>query len=615
MLDLQEERFLRGWESRRGEPLVYAPVEPPVFEGHPRFSRMFSQKIAHFVIRVFHNRETEFYEEANKAIIKNSRFYIENTDVRDDRDSFYWNIGEICRAMLRYDSRGMDEPGLVSPEAESTFLEMAWGYCDTMSKLEDADSRPDMTWHIYESENHHVQRNSALWQLLLILERHGLSDKVLSDGGTVREHLQAWTDFFVVWMKERAGKSMFVEIHSKCYGVHTMKNVYPLYDFAPTPEIRTLTGNFITLFWALWAEEQINGVQGGGQSRIYPHRAVTGRGENLSWSWYYMGLGEFHAPEDMEYVMLDCSYRLPQLVADLAAYPEKRGTYVSESRPLGRAAKDDLYPDYRPLTDWGHIYRYSYCTPDYILGTLMCPQLERKDWLLISSQNRFQGLVFGEMDAMILPLPESEELHNLHSTVPTVGFNAFWSEQCEGTLITQRCRKYTGGMRVFFSDAGNVRANIIEKNGWYFTQCGNAYAAVKLCRGGFVWEKDLYTQGQWMKCDDADTPVIIETADAALFESFEAFQTAICQLEPVWDGPVMRYHSLYNHEFVFITDRDGNSTIDGEYYVKKPAFSFCSPFINMPWNGSRAVISFEGEELELMLDNKKTNAYNESIHL
>lgn len=599
MTDLQEERFLRGWESRRGEPLVYVPIEPPVFEGHPRFSRAFSRKIAQFVIRVFHNRETEFYEEANRAIIKNSSFYIENTDVRDDRDSFYWNIGEICRAMLRYDSQGTDEAGLVSPEAEKVFLEMAWGYCNDMSKLRDADARPEMTWHIYESENHHVQRNSALWQLLLILKRHGFGDKELSDGGTVDGHFRAWTDFFVVWMKERAAKSMFVEIRSKCYGVHTMKNVYPLYDFAPTPEIRQLTGNFITLFWALWAEEQINGVQGGGQARLYPHNAVTGRGENLSWSWYYMGLGEFHAPDDMEYVMLDCGYRLPELVSELAVSPEKRGTYITESRPLGRAAEDDHYPNYSPRTDWGHIYRYSYCTPSYILGTLMCPQLERRDWLMISSQNRFQGLVFGKMDAMVLPLPEPEELHNLHSTVPTVGFNAFWSEQCEGTLITQRCRKYTGGMRVFFSAAGNVRANVTERDGWYFTECGSAYAAVRLCRGGFTWEKDNNTSGEWMRCDEADTPVILETADTSEFANLGAFQEAVCRLKPVWEGAVMRYHSLYGHDFVFITDKDADSTIDGEYYVKKPEISFRSPFVNMAWNGTQAEITFDGRMLTL----------------
>ncbi|MBQ7916740.1 MAG: hypothetical protein IJ315_08150, partial [Firmicutes bacterium] len=84
-----------------------------------------------------------------------------------------------------------------------------------------------MTWHIRDSENHHVQKSSALWQFLLILTRYGRGDEILAKGGTVKEHLQAWTDFFTTWMKERSSKSMFVEIQSLVYGVHTMKNVYP----------------------------------------------------------------------------------------------------------------------------------------------------------------------------------------------------------------------------------------------------------------------------------------------------------------------------------------------------------------------------------------------------
>ena len=596
----QDQRIQQGWDVFRGQPLVDAPVEPPYFEGRPRYSREFSRRIASFVIRVFHNKEQEFYADANDALIRNAQFYIDNPDVRDDRDSFYWNIGEQCRAMLRYDRYGCDEPGLISPEAEAKFLELSLGYCQTMSLLTNADATPANTWEIYESENHHVQKNSALWQLLLILIRHGYGDVILSDGADINTHFQAWTDFFVTWMKERAGHSMFIEVQSKVYAVHTMKNIYPLYDFAPTPEIKELTGNFITLFWALWTQEQINGVQGGGQSRVYPSYSIFSSSPNLYWAWYYTGIGEFHAPEDMEYILLDCSYRLPQIVIDLAYGHTKRGTYTIESRPFGKSAPDDAFPYYRPVTDWGHIYRYTYCTPDYILGTLMCPQLTKDDWLLISSQNRFQGVTFNQMDAMVLPIPEPEEVHNLRNPRPLVGFNSHWSQQSEGTLITQRCLDYGGSMRVFFSGAGDVRANVTEKDGWYFTYCGHAYVAVRICQGSFTWEDDYYRPGQWMHCEEPATPVILETATTSQYATLSDFQDAVCKLAPIWDGAIMKYHSLYGHDFVFVTDADSEkSTIDGEYYVKKPTFAYKSPFVNAAWGGSEACITFDGEELVL----------------
>lgn len=344
----QDARISAGWEALRGTALVNAPVEEPIFEGHPRFAREFSYQIAIFVLRVFHNREHAFYQDANQALIRNCRFYIENTDVRDDRDSFYWNISELCRAMLRYDSLGSDEAGLISPEAEQAFLDMAFGYCHDMSHLSDADSQPLATWRIYESENHHIQRDSALWQLMLILIRHGYGQRTLGDGETLQTHFDAWSRFFSSWIRERASKSMFVEVHSKCYGIHTIKNIYPLYDFAEDPQLKQSAGHFITLFWALWAEEQIAGIQGGGQSRIYPDEALTTQSEAQRWAWYYAGLGAPCPPAGMDYILLDSSYRLPELIVDLILCPEKRGTYITESRPLGLAAPDDLYPDYRP---------------------------------------------------------------------------------------------------------------------------------------------------------------------------------------------------------------------------------------------------------------------------
>lgn len=597
----QSERIRQGWEARRGVPLVYADVKPPVFAGHPRFAREFSYRIATFVLRVFHNRETEFYEEANRAIVKNSRFYIENTDVRDDRDSFYWNISELCRAMLRYDSLGTDEAGLISPEAEAAFLEMALGYCRDMSRLADAECAHDATWRIYESENHHVQRDSALWQFCLILIRHGMGGELLGDGADVQTHFDAWSEFYRRWLRERAAKSMFVEVQSKCYGTHTLKNIFPLLDFSPDPALRREAESFITLFWVLWGQEQLGGRQGGGQTRVYPGSAVVTDSETAHWAWYYTGVGSFARPGGMDYVLLDCSYRMPPVVERLILSNEARGVYTVESRPFGRASADNRYPDYRFDTNWGHIYRYSYCTPRFILGTLMCPQLTERDWCGISSQNRFQGMTFADRNALILPLPQPVGMHNLQSTEPTIAYNAFWSEMCEGTLLTQRCRDYKGGMRVWFSAGGGVADNVTEKDGWIFTECGGAYAAVRAARGGYSWADAASGRitGRWLVCEDANSPVILEAADVSRFPDRASFEEAVLALSPVWDGGTLRYRSLYGHDFVFVADADGDSTVDGEYYVRQIPYSFRSPFVNCPWDGSAVRVTFGGDELTL----------------
>ena len=605
----QDERINRGWEHFKGAPVKHIEIKPPVFKGHPRYARPFSYELAIFTIRVFHNRETELYADANQSIIDNSRFYTENTDVRDDRDSFYWNIGEFCRVMLRYDRYGQDEPGLVSEEAENAFIEMALGYCRDNSRLINAEWQGDTTWNIYESENHHVQKNSALWQLELILIRHGYGEEVLPDGGTVREHFDKWSRFFEEWMRERIKKSMFVEIHSKCYCIHTIKNVMPLYDFAINPELRRLTGDFLTLFWTTWAQEQICGIHGGGQSRVYPGSAIRTGSEGANWAWYYSGIGEFVSPRGMDYILLDCGYRLPAIVGEMIHGHEKRGRYVIESRPFGKASPLNHYPDYRLDTEWGHIHRYSYCTPKYILGTLMAPQLETKDWVGISSQNRFQGVTFGVSGAVIALLPESTGLHTISATVPTISYNAFWSMMRDTTLVTQRTRCHKGAMRVFLSDDGGLRSSVTERGELICTRCADVYAAIRICRGGYTYvdNSEVYNGagGVWIVCEDGDSPVILEMGDSETNGSFEQFIEAVSAVSPVFDGDVMRYHSLSGHDFVMLTSEDGNSTVDGEYYVKKIDESLKSPFLNNKWNGDRPVITFDGQRLELDFGNIK----------
>ena len=382
-------RFAAAWNSRRGQPLREVPVSLPIFNGHPRYARPYSLAIIHFALRVFHNAETNAYALANAKVVENCRFYIENTDVRDDRDSFYWNVGELCRTVLHYGSKGDIAPGRLSTAAEAAFLEMAFGYCHDMSRLADAACDGTKTWRVYESENHHVQRASALWQLMHVLLKAdpAYGARVLGDGDTLRAHYAAWEAFFCAWMRERAKRSMFIEVQSRGYGIHTIKNIYPLHDFSDNPATRRLARDFLDLFWALWAQEQITGATGGGMSRVYPSGARTTYSAASTWAYWYFGLNPSlnRRPGDMDYVCLDSSYRPHPLIGKLAADAAARGVYEIEMRPLGWALPEDKYPDYRPDPAWGHIYRYTYATPDFIVGTQMYPQAAFTNWCMISS--------------------------------------------------------------------------------------------------------------------------------------------------------------------------------------------------------------------------------------
>lgn len=46
-------------------------------------------------------------------------------------------------------------------------------------------------------------------------------------------------------------------------------------------------------------------------------------------------------------------------------------------------------------------------------------------------------------------------------------------------------------------------------------------------------------------------------------------------------------------------DGSNGSTIDGEPYVKKINWSVRSPFVQIPWRGDEALVSFGGETIRL----------------
>ena len=609
-------RFKAAWESRRGEPYVEVPVSPPIFHGHPRFAQKYSRAIIHFALRAFHNAETNEYALANRKIAENCRFYIENKDVRNDRDSFYWNVGELCRIVLHYGSKGDVAPGLLSPEAEAAFLEMAFGYCHDMSRLSDAAANGMKTWRVYESENHHVQRDSALWQLMhaLLKVDPAYGARKLAHGGTLREHYDAWEAFFCAWMRERAKRSMFIEVQSRVYGIHTIKNVYPLYDFSERPETRRIAKSFIDLFWALWAQEQIDGASGGGMSRVYPSAAVKTASEASAWAYWYFGLNPSlsHKPDGMDYVCLDSAYRPHPLIGRIAADAKARGVYEIEMRPLGWTLPSDKYPNYRPDPEWGRIYRYTYATPDFIAGTQMFPQAPGDKWCKISSQNRFHGVVFGPRDAEILPIPAVTGRHAKTVKLPSVGYNAFWSMQRKGTLLTRKNRyaSQTGGMRVFFSASGGV--DKVERDGeWWFTKCGGAYSAVRVACGearlvgaGAGAEIPFDANGKFLVCADPWAPVIVETARACDFKDEGAFRAKVKATALSATPSARDYTGIYGNRFHMLLDRDDGSTIDGEPYVRKIDWSVKSPFVRMSWCGDVAELTFGGSTVRLDFSDK-----------
>ena len=615
-----EARVDRMFRAEAGKPLVRAAKRPPLSSGRERFVRNYSWSIVEFAARCFYLDE-QLYE-ANAALIENAQFYLDHPMILHDRDSYHWHSEMLCRFIELYGRNGTLHPGRLSSEAEDRILKSLFMYSSRHSRLysadqglpngglygvppghgilgcADAEIEQSQTWHVHESENHHVQMFSTTWHFAkLAKDNPAYNSRKYEDGYTAREHYRAWTEYIKIYCLERAKKGLFIEMANDGYNGHLLKGMYNFYDFSEDQTVKKLVSYLLDLYWATWAQEQLDGVLGGGKARIYPGPnggdRNTGNTHIQQLAWFYLGMGEPRRLSSPLLSALTSSYRLPLVVMDLALDTKGRGIYEVHQRPQGLAKTGyHLCPDYRLRMDYGGIHRYSYCTPEFIMGTPMVEARPFEDWVMISSQNRWHGVIFaGHKNARIVPQPQCTAGDNRM-------YNPQWSVQYKSTLIAQKLKTCMGcgAMRVWFSGPG--LRNRMEAGGWVFVEAKGAYAAVRPAAGGYVWEtSEDAVQGEWLRCNNELTPLILEVARKACFASYDGFCAAVQARALLFDESVLEYSGLGGDTFTFYADYRRPPEINGMPVDYAPKNAFQSPFVQAEWNSGVVVIHKDEREI------------------
>lgn len=586
--------------SLSGQRPSIAEIRPPLSEGRGLFSRHYSYSVVNFALRSLWL--DEFVEEANALLAENSRFYIEHELERNEHHSFYWAADMLCRLVEYFGASGSIASGRLNGETESEIHRMMFKYCMDNSIAENADYQSNHTWHLPVRENHHAQRFMTVWHFLQILAETGeYMDRTLSDGREVTAHLEMWNAFFREYLRERLRKGLFVEAASKEYNVKSLKGIYNAYDFAEDPEIRYLAGAVLDLYWASWAEEQIDGVRGGAKSRVYqgPMSLSSFRDGIGRWGKFYLGHELDSPPELNDFTMLLSDYRMPPVVLDIAKDIRGRGEYTVRTRvPAVAVPGHHTPPDHRVLADEGGMVRQAYCTPDFVMGTFLMEARPYAYWSMLNSECRWQGVVFaGHPDARIVPDCRPVGVDpQIGGHLTNLTFNQMWSVQSQGTLITRKLPGAldAGEVRVWFSEAGLSAP--VHREGWIITESKGAYAGVRATQGSYRWKHSVETEdsgvakGYWMLCDDEWTAVIIEVSRKSNWTSFDAFEAALLETTVINDSGDVHYKSLSGDQLVLPSDQPDVPKVNGQAVLLSPERVFDSPFVRSDWNSGRVVI-------------------------
>jgi hypothetical protein len=528
-------------------------------------------------------------------------------------DDFHWYGNLFFRIYKYFGHDSAYFPGRLTSEAESAICDIFWEWAKTESKVTDAETAVSKTWYIWGSENHDAMKDTTCYSAAAILKDVApYNTYVYDDGFTAQQHYEAWNVFAKEYLRERAKRGLLVETGSYTYSKYTLQGWYNFYDFAEDTNLARLGGMTLDLWWADWAHEQINGVRGGGKSRVYQDGDDLASSDGVyGMCWYYLGIGSANNKHPGVMCLATSTYRLPLVVMDIALDISGRGAYEFKSRrpglnllprPVDAPASLPDWPVYCLDPNYGGIFHYTYSTPAFIIGSSMLEKRPTGDWSAISSQNRWQGVILKKhVDARIFP--RCVGLAGGNKT-----YNQYWSVQNKGTLITQKLStsSYTGDMRVYFAKNPMRFASIVEESGWIFVNATDAYAAVRPATGTYSWD-----DANWVRLSDPCAPVIIEVAQSEDYADFTAFKTAVKALPLSVANGVLTYTGLGdNGTFTFYTGSSQLPKINGQTVDLQPSFTFDSPFMREDLASGNVTIHKGGRTYRMDFNNAVSGIYD-----
>ena len=177
----------------------------------------------------------------------------------------------LTASMLYRISRLFGPDGRVAHRLTSTtqtkIEALFWDFASKQCSI--ADARADNPWRMRGSENHWVMFVETCWAGAELLRRtEAYKAQVYRDGSTPERQFDAWNEYLVAATRSRLRHGLFVEFFAPGYSAYTLGAFYDYADFAGG-ELARLAKSLLDVWWAAWAQEQLNGIQGGSKTRVY----------------------------------------------------------------------------------------------------------------------------------------------------------------------------------------------------------------------------------------------------------------------------------------------------------------------------------------------------------
>ena len=483
-----------------------------------------------------------------------------------------WQMRTWIRLYYLFGDKSAFHPGRINAENQALIKDMFWCFLsaphnqfDMLNEKTGAHlRRSDLRYvsAIHGSENHEIMHlGNILLAAQALKDLPEYKDRKFPNGESLRDRYGRWNAFYTHRWDEMARHGLLAEAFSG-YGKYTLPEIINMFDFSEDPVLKKKTEMLLHLIWTEWAVGQLNGVRGGGKNRIYQD-PVPMRGEDETWrlmSLFFFDNGSWWTqwhPDPIRgdsRVMASTTYRVPELIRDIAKDAVGKGEYTYQGKRYGRQqpiAAAEVPVDWSPWYNLDpvdtRLLAYDYCTPDYVMGCLMLDsrlrQVSSHEYLegsglkegytALTAQNLYTAIVFAsDPNACVVPqgLPAAKSNQKTYLQYQSV--------QRRNVMMIQRHPKAGSSEILRVGFAKGMKERLIEKEGWLFLKEGNALLAVKgfsskdgvsACRT--TWKDDV-----WLHLDDRDAPAVFVMGRTAQFKDIDAFAKYVLSGKSGLDG-------------------------------------------------------------------------------
>ncbi|GGD11952.1 hypothetical protein [Aquisalinus flavus] len=613
---------------------VSNPVPELSITQHPEheeeiFSRLFNISLS---ARAYLQLKTDPGKDRQSAMLldKVAEYYLDNPAQTKAPHSSYWAGEYHASAIAMFGTNGTERKGAIPRDVEIRLLDYMVEYLNFWSKLDHYEfSLKHQTYYYWNSENHWWQEIVTAWGYLLVLkEDPDFRDVILQDGKSLQEHFDATSAYMRQHMIQRASKGFLTEISSGGYSGRMHSMYYLIYDLSPDENMKALAQKSLDLWWTFWAEEQISGERGGGKVRHRKLRGLLPNSEShMIPAWIYFGTGgrgldHLKTLKDdttagaVNYQLVLSDYRPAPIIYAILEDRHSAPAYSITQRRIGKSAGDDpdipeelipvpenIYPIRPKLYDVeeSDVLKYSWVSPNFVLGTNMRPPYHSTAWEAGSAQGWWHGLLLAGDD------PTYPERVVPTLIYPKDAMGEQYAVQFEGSFIARKLedvwsefgsdnRQYPMG--IFISEG--LKEHTTVDGDIIFIDSPNAWVAIRAAFTTFEQADDLLApkhadRGNFYRLKADGQPVIIEVAEHGDYASFETFRTAALNAQIVHDGGSYQYDSLSGKRLTMFDDRS-HPMIDDQPVNYNPEFAYESRYVSSPWDSGIITITAGGQQ-------------------